>query len=61
MSALRGMNFVKAKRILTGHPDDRKNVFSFTGPGRQKMADRKMENRKRVWKMYLSVRHFFVC
>jgi hypothetical protein len=41
MSALRGMNFVKAKRILTGLPDDRKNVFSFTGAGRQKNGGQK--------------------
>jgi len=30
------MNFVRAKRILTGLPDDRKNFFSFTGAARQK-------------------------
>jgi hypothetical protein len=30
------MNFVRAKRILTGLPDDRKNFFSFAGAARQK-------------------------
>jgi hypothetical protein len=36
MSTARGMNLVKAKRILTGLPDDRKNFFSSTGAARQK-------------------------
>src|SRR5215475_451811 len=36
MSTARGMNLLKAKRILTGLPDDRKNVFSSTGAARQK-------------------------
>src|SRR5262245_45116653 len=31
-----GMNFVRAKRILTGLPDDRKNFFLFAGAARQK-------------------------
>jgi hypothetical protein len=31
-----GVNFVKAKRILTGLPDDRKNFFSSTGAARWK-------------------------
>jgi hypothetical protein len=30
------MKIVKAKRILTGLPDDRKNFFSFTAAARQK-------------------------
>src|SRR5262245_13527275 len=40
MSTARGMNFIKAKRILTGLPDDRKNFFSSTGAARQKNSGR---------------------
>jgi hypothetical protein len=52
------VTFVKAKRILTGLPDDRKNFFSSTGAARQKniSSDMRLPNVRRAFANFAPLR-----